>query len=150
MLVVTWPLESVRPLAGSKVTPGAALNSTNAPATAAPCSSFTCTTRGCGNAVPACAICFPPLDSTMAVPNAVGLGSGANAVLCEQDATSAAISNITNGQRVTNHFFALATSDLPPPFCEMRNAVRARASSSLMARLGSMVPGRRACGFFIH
>src|SRR5579872_1095204 len=46
------------------------------------------------------------------------------------------------------HFFA--TSGLPPPFCEMRNAVRARASSSLMARFGSTVPGRRDCGFFIH
>src|SRR5208282_2924702 len=94
-LVVTWPLESVRPLAGSKVTPDAALNSTSAPATAAPCSSFTCTTRGCDNAVPACAICFPPLDSTMAAPNAVALGVGGDAVLWAQDVASAAANNMT-------------------------------------------------------
>ena len=46
----------------------AALNSTSAPATAVPCSSLTCTTTGCGSAVPACAVCFPPLDSTIAAP----------------------------------------------------------------------------------
>ena len=55
---------------------------------AVPCSSFTWTTIGCGNKLPVCAFCFPPLDSTIAVPNAVGLGSGADPVLREQDMAS--------------------------------------------------------------
>src|ERR1700739_4011076 len=83
-LVVTWPLESVKPLFGSKTTPDALANSTSAPGTAVPCSSFTCTTTGCGNKLPACANCFPPLDSTIAAPNAVGLGSGADSDWREQ------------------------------------------------------------------
>src|SRR5579859_3549086 len=87
-LVVTWPLESVRALAGSKVTPGTAANSTKAPATAVPCASFTCTTTGCGNKAPVCANCFPPLDSTIAVPKAVGLGGGADSAFFEQDVVS--------------------------------------------------------------
>src|SRR5579862_8068487 len=54
----------------------------------------------------------------------------------------------TDCMEVASHF--LATSGLAPPFCEIRNAVRARASSSVMPRFGSTVPGRRACGFVIH
>src|ERR1035441_350498 len=84
-LVVTCPLESVSALEGSKATPGTAENCTSAPATAVPCSSFTCTTTGCGNRLPVCAVCFPPLDSTIAAPNAVGLGNGADSPLREQD-----------------------------------------------------------------
>src|ERR1700686_4382148 len=84
-LVVTCPLESVRPLAGSNVTPGPAANSTSAPATAVPCSSLTCTTTGCGNRLPVWANCFPPLDSTIAVPNAVALGGAADSALREQE-----------------------------------------------------------------
>ena len=41
------------------------------------------------------------------------------------------------------HCFA---SCLLEPFCVIRNAVRARASSSFMLRLGSMVPGRMFWG----
>src|SRR5579863_1218079 len=84
-LVVTWPLESVRPFGGSMATPGTAANSTRAPATAAPLSSLTWTTIGCCNGVPVWAICLPPLDSTMAAPNVVGLGSGADSLLREHD-----------------------------------------------------------------
>src|ERR1039458_5454008 len=96
MLVVASPPESVRPYAGSKTTPETALNCTSAPATAVPCSSFTCTTTGCGSAVPACAICFPPLDSTIDEPKAVGWGSGADAFLCEHDVASDVASTATN------------------------------------------------------
>src|ERR1019366_7565747 len=49
------------------------------------------------------------------------------------------------GPPVSVHFFA---SCLLEPFCVIRNAVRARASSSFMLRFGSMAPGRMGCGSF--
>src|ERR1035441_7556993 len=94
-LVVTCPLESVSALEGSKATPGTAENCTSAPATAVPCSSFTCTTTGCGNKAPVWANCFPPLDSTRAAPNAVGLGRDVGSLLREQDVARSAASTAT-------------------------------------------------------
>src|SRR5579863_6901125 len=87
-LVVSCPLESVSPLGGSKVTPGAAENSTRAPGTAAPLSSLTCTTTGCGNRLPVWAVCLLPLDSTRAAPKAVGLGAEAVVGWWEQEVVS--------------------------------------------------------------
>jgi hypothetical protein len=88
---VTCPLESVSPLEWSKATPGAAENSTKAPATPLPCSSFTCTTTGCGNKLPVCAVCFSPLDAAIATPNAVALGSEVSSDRREQEAATRAI-----------------------------------------------------------
>ena len=83
-----------------------------------------------------------------------GLGSSCRfAALREQDVPakrSAAREAATkaDGRRMSGHF--LAASCLLRPSAIIRNAVSARASSSLMARFGSIVPGRSACGFFIH
>src|SRR5581483_956051 len=84
-LVVSWPLASVNPRGGSKVTPGAAANSTSAPGTAVPCASLTCTTTGCGNSAPVCANCLPPLDSTIAAPKPVGPGPAVEDGFREQE-----------------------------------------------------------------
>src|SRR5271167_4322845 len=70
--VLSCPLKSVSPLAGSKLTPAGPLNSTSAPATAVPCSSLTCTTRGSDSTMPVAPSCLPPLDSTSAAPKPVG------------------------------------------------------------------------------
>src|ERR1039457_4009551 len=75
--VLNCPLASVRPLGGSKLTPAGPLNSTSAPVTAVPCSSLTCTTRGCARTMPVAPICLPPLDSTSAAPKPVAFRAGA-------------------------------------------------------------------------
>src|SRR6266567_4484588 len=108
MLVVNWPLESVNPLAGSTITPGAAANSTSAPATAVPCWSLTWTTTGCGNNAPVWTNCLPPLDSTIAAPKAVGLGSGANSDLREQEVATMAMLRMRSTE-------ATRFISLPPP-----------------------------------
>jgi hypothetical protein len=97
--------------------------------------------------MPVAPICLPPLDSTNAAPKPVGfrgrgwfrLAGAACAYEKEGEPTKSVRQRIVG----SFHFFA---SCLLEPFCVIRNAVRARASSSFMLRFGSIVPGRMVCG----
>ena len=89
-------------------------------------------------------ICFPPLDSTIAVPLAVACRGAGCLLLWEHPAVSSVIAQTAMSTRF--HFFIASCA--PPDLSDIRNAVNERASSSVMCWLGSMVPGRSACGSF--
>src|SRR5215471_10680391 len=130
MFVVICPLESVSALAGSKVTPGTAEKRTSAPATAVPCSSLTCTTRGCGSRAPVCAICFPPLDSMIVAPKAMGLGNATESLLWEQ----AEFNSKTHGSNSDVYWFISLQSpgEDSQPLLPWLNFLRSSATSRML------------------
>ena len=141
---VACPLESVSSVAGSNRTPVGPWNSTRAPATAVPLSSLTCTTNGSFNAIPLTPICLPPLDSTIAVPDAVGFNAEGVSVCAMLAAGCHCLNQDSYSlHRSPHHGFA---PGFPEPFRVTRKAVRERASSSLIFWFGITVPGRSACG----